>query len=203
MSAAKRVAGLALAGIIGVGLAVALFPSPPEAPEPVVAQPRPKKAAASRAVASAPPRSERPEPQSRAGASRAERPDRGGGGEGADRPPPPQGKAGDPIQRHLLVDADGWLRVSEALAKAGMKAEGDQAAQMARRMRDASNKPRDQLSDLFIEESAIAEKIPAELVGLEAGLTAAQQGGVHPSDLPPKKPGSPQGAGNGPDTGLE
>lgn len=223
MSAAKRAAGLALAGIIGVGLAVALFPSPPAPPEPVEVAKRPKKSKVSRSTSGAPPAAEeraapagRTDP--RGDPSQAERPNRGDGGpmppgvDGSERPLPPPGRAGDPISRHLMVDADGWLRVAESLAEAGLKSEAEQAGKMARQMRDASNQPREQLNDLFIQErellvsvqqSAIGSQLSQELVGLEMGLTAAQQGGTHPVDMPRKNQGSPGGTTKGPDTGLE
>ena len=219
MNRAGRLAGLALAGLIGVGLAVVLFPSPPAPPEAPAAPERPKKkASASRADpgerVEEPRRSEgsnaeRPGPRADAGPPQGGR--EGPEGEGGPLPPPP-GRAGDPISRHLLVDADGWVRLAENLAEAGLKNEAQQAGRLARSMRDASNKPRDQLDDLFIQErellvslqqSAVGAEVEDQLMGLEMGLTAAQQGGVHPVDLPKKNQGSPSGVGKSPDTGLK
>lgn len=220
MSDLKRVAGLAVAGLVGVGLAVALFPSAPPVPAAVeapVASSAKKKAAGQRS-------SPRTEPERGLG-SDARRPEpRGDLTQGERRepegrdpmdggaPPPPPGRAGDPISRHLLVDADGWVRLAETLAEGGMKAEAERAGRLARAMRDASNKPRDQLDDLFVQErellvdlqqSPIGESVQQELMGLEMGLTAAQQGGVHPVDSPKKNQGSPPAQGGGPDTGLK
>ena len=220
MSQLKRLGGLALAGILGVGLAVALFPSAPEVPQTAPAPASKKPASGDRAASSA-----RAEPPRREGASEAQRPGPRGDGaaaglprepadpDAADRgvPPPPPGRAGDPISRHLLVDADGWVRLAEKLAEAGMKPEAQEAGQLARAMRDASNKPRDQLDDLFIQErellvdlqqSPAADKIQDDLVGLEMGLTAAQQGGVHPVDMKRKNQGASPAPGKEPDTGA-
>lgn len=187
--APRRVAAVALAVVLGVALAVLLAPAGPTdaevAPAPAARPSSPRKTARTPAPAATTAPSEEALPRIHQ----------------SETHPPPANLAGlaearkkDPVARHAEIDAPKWASMAGTLSEYGYPALAASASAMAEDLGQIKGSRDEGARDLFEEERRLTVEIRQSgalplvkdtLGPVEEGLNAAQQGGIHPADMPP------------------
>lgn len=178
----RLVAGV-LAAVLGIALAVLVFPEAPPAPAAATPAPAVRSAAAPSPRVTEPQAAEPAQPR-----------------QSQTHPPPvdlaaiEEAKKIDSVARHAELDAPKWSSMASVLQEYGYPELATSAAAMAEDLSRLTGKGDESARALLEDERRLTMEVRksgalplvSEPLGLvEQGLNAAQQGGIHPVDMPP------------------